>query len=224
MVRGLASTTTVQSPGTVRACREDELLHVVALRFERAAETPDAVPRHLDDLRRRIAVAVVGRVLEVRMEFEIVHRQLAVAFDEADRDLALAQHALDAERDFGLVGALHQHAAPFRLDHRGVVDLDAAGAGEGRLLVGIDRPELEVRIAPFHDLEDVAGALRGRVARVVEVGDRDVAVEQVDHAQGGGRRRVDFLARQVDVAVVQVERHVGEQRKPPTATTTMPAI
>ena len=148
------------------------------------------------------------------MELEIVDRQLAVALDEADRDLALAQHALDAQGDLGLVGALHQHAASFRLDHRGVVDLDAAGAGERRLLVGVDRPELEVRIAPFHDLEDVAGTLRGRVARVIEVGDCDVAIERVDHAQGGRRRRVDLLARQVDMAVVEVERHIGERAHP----------
>src|ERR671925_883558 len=103
-------------------------------------------------------MAVVGCALQMRVELEIVHRKLAVALEEADRIHTLAQHTLYAEGDLGLVGALHQYAAPLRFDHRGVVDADAGGARERRLLVRIDRDQLEARIAPFHDPQNIARA------------------------------------------------------------------
>ena len=96
-------------------------------------------------------MAVAGAAFEMRVVLEIVHRQLAVAFEEAGRNRAPAQCALDADGDLGLVRALHQHPAPLRLDHRGIVDLDALLARECRLPVGVDRDDFEQRVAPGHD-------------------------------------------------------------------------
>ena len=89
-------------------------------------------------LRRRLAVAVVGHALEVRVELEAVHRELAVALEEADGERTRAQHALDADGDLRLVGALDEHATAGGLDDGGVVEADALAAREFRLLVGID--------------------------------------------------------------------------------------
>ena len=51
---------------------------------------------------------------------------------------ARAQHALDADGDLRLVGALDEHAPPGGLDDGRVVEADALAAREFRLLVGID--------------------------------------------------------------------------------------
>ena len=80
----------------------------------------------------------------MRVVLEVVHRQLAVAFEEAGGDRAATQHALDAEGDLGLVGALHHHAAALGLDDRGVVELDALAAGQRGFTVGIDRGDPQV--------------------------------------------------------------------------------
>ena len=118
-------------------------------------------------------MAVVGCAFEVRVELEVVHRQLAVALEEADRERTLAQHALDADGDLGLVGALDQDAPAGGLDDGGVVEADALAARELRLLVGIDGEDLEQRIAPAHHLQDVAGAPPDRILGAVEIGDAD---------------------------------------------------
>ena len=84
---------------------------------------------------------------------------------------ARAQHALDADGDLRLVGALDEHAPPGGLDDRGVVEADALAAREFGLLVGIDGEHAEQRIAPAHHLQDVAGALPDGILGAVEIGD-----------------------------------------------------
>ena len=86
---------------------------------------------------------MAGAAFQMRVVLEIVHRQLAVAFEEAGRDCAPAQRALDAYGDLRLVRALHQHPASLRLDDRGVVELDPLLAREPRVPVGIDRDDFE---------------------------------------------------------------------------------
>src|SRR5688572_24485844 len=115
--------------------------------------------RHLDHLRGGVAVAVACDALEMRMELEVVDRELSVALDEADRDDALAQDALDAERDFSVVRALDEHPAPLGFDDSCVVDPDASGARERRLLVGIHRARFQSGISAFKDAQDVPRAL-----------------------------------------------------------------
>jgi hypothetical protein len=57
-------------------------------------------------------MTVAGTAFEMRVVLEIVHRQLAVSFEEADRDRTPAQHPLDADGYLGFVGTLNQAASP----------------------------------------------------------------------------------------------------------------
>ena len=93
-------------------------------------------------VRGRLAVAVVGHAFEVRVELEAVHRELAVALEEADGERTRAQHALDADGDLRLVGALDEDAPAGGLDDGGVVEADTLAARELRPLVGIDGEDL----------------------------------------------------------------------------------
>src|SRR5215207_5048335 len=146
----------------------------------------------------------------MRMKLEIVYRQLAVALDEADRDEPLADGALDSQGDFGLIGALHQHAASLGFDHRRVVNPNPAGAREGRLLVGIHRSHPKQRIASSEYPENVAEALPRRILRVVKISEAYLAIELVHNAHGRRGRRIDFLARQIEMRIVEHERDVRE--------------
>ena len=83
-------------------------------------------------------MAVIGDAFEVRVELEAVHREFAMALEEADGERPRAQHALDADGDLRLVGALDQHPPAGGLDDGRVVEPDALAAREFRLLVGID--------------------------------------------------------------------------------------
>ena len=72
------------------------------------------------------------------MELEAVHRELAMALEEANGERTRAQHALDADGDLRLVGALDEDAPAGGLDDGGVVEAHTLAARELRLLVGID--------------------------------------------------------------------------------------
>ena len=139
-MRGLASDQQ-RAVGRDRGRRgEKQLARRVSLRLERAPQSADAVACSLDDEAMTHSPWLwLGRALEVRMELEAVHREFAMAFEEAEREGSLAQHALDADCDLGFVGALDEDAAARSLDDRGVVELDALAARKLRLLVGIDR-------------------------------------------------------------------------------------
>lgn len=151
-------------------------------------------------------MAVAGAAFQMRVELEIVHRQLAMAFEEAGGDGAAAQRAPDAERDLRLVGALHQHAAPLGLDHRGVVEADALLPRQRRLAVRIDGGDLQQRVAPRHHLQQVAGAPAFGILAAVEIGQGDLGAQVLDGAQRGRGRRVGLLPRQVDMDVVERQR------------------
>ena len=125
-------------------------------------------------------MAVVGNAFEMRVELEIVHREFAMALDEADGDGPLAQHALDADGDLRLVGALDQHAASVGFDDGSVVEPDPLLARECRLLVGIDGEDCEQRIAPPHHRQDVAGALPDRILGAVEIRDAHLPGDLID--------------------------------------------
>ena len=114
-----------------------------------------------------------------------------------------AQHALDADGDLRLVGALDEDAPAGGLDDGGVVEADTLAARELRLLVGIDGEDREQRIAPAHHLQDVARALPDGILGAVEIGDADRCPQLIDHRHRGGRRRVDLLPGEVDVRVVE---------------------
>ena len=174
---------------------EDELPRLIPLRFERAAQPPHAVARHLHHLRAGVVVAVAGAAFQVRVVFEVVHRQLAVALEEAGRNRAPAQCALDTDGNLCLVRALHQHPASLRLDDRGVVQLDPLLARESRVPVGIDRDDFEQRVAPGHDREEVARAPPRGVLGAIKVGDGYLAGDLVDRPHGPPRWSIDLLAR-----------------------------
>src|SRR5829696_5150331 len=146
----------------------------------------------------------------MRMKLEIVYRQLAVTLNEADRDEPLAEGALDSQGDFGLIGALHQHAASLGFDHRRVVNPDPARACESRLLVGIHRSHPKQRVASSEYPENVAEALPCRILRVVEISEAYLAIELVHNANGRRGRSIDFLAREIEMGVVEHERDVRE--------------
>ena len=153
-------------------------------------------------------MAVVGYALEVRMELEAVHRELAMALEEANGQGTLAQHALDADGDLRFVGALDEDAPAGGLDDGGVVEADTLAACEFRLLVGIDGEDREQRIAPAHHFQDVAGTPPDRILRAVEIDDADRCPQFVDHRHRVGRRCVDLLSGQVDVGIVKHQRDV----------------
>ena len=157
-------------------------------------------------------MAVAAGAFHMRVVLEIIHRQFAMAFEEAGGDGPAAQRALDAEGDLRLVGALHHHAAACRLDDRGVVELDALAARQRGFAVGVDRGDPEVGVAPRHDQEKVARAARLGFLRAVEIGDRDRARDIRDGLQGGAGRRVGLLPRQVEMRVVHGQRQVGQHR------------
>ena len=92
-------------------------------------------------------MAVAGDAFDVGVKFEVVHRQLVVAFEEAGRDDPLAQHALDADRDLALVGRLHHELAALRFEDAALPMRTPACARERRLPVGIDGAQLEQRVA-----------------------------------------------------------------------------
>src|SRR5262245_66263598 len=105
------------------------------------------MPAGLDDLRGLIAVAVIAGALEVGVELKAVHGQLAMPLEKANGERARAQHALDADGDLSLIGALDQDAAAAGLDDGGVVEADALAAREVGAVVGVDRRNRQPRIA-----------------------------------------------------------------------------
>ena len=74
---------------------------------------------------------------------------------------------------------LNEDPTPLDFNHRRIVDLDALIARERRLPVGVDGYDLEQRVSPRHDQEEVAGAARFAVLRPIEVGDGHRAIELV---------------------------------------------
>ena len=152
----------------------------VTLRFQHAAQPADAMARGLDDVGRRLAMAVAGCAFEVGVELESVHRELAVALQEAHGERTRAQHALDADRDLRLVGALDEDASAGGLEDGGVVETHTLAARELRLLVGIDGEHRQQRIAPAHHLQDVARALPDGILAAVEIGDVDRRPHLID--------------------------------------------
>src|SRR3954471_17404762 len=107
------------------------------------------------------------------MELEASDRELAVALEEANGEGALAQHALDADRDLRFVGALDEDTPVGGLDDGGIVEADTLAACEFGLLVGVDGEDREQRIAPAHHFQNVAGTPPDRILRAVEIKDAD---------------------------------------------------
>src|SRR5829696_184620 len=120
------------------------------------------------------------------------------------------------------MGALHQHAASLGFDHRRVVNPNPAGAREGRLLVGIHRSHPKQRIASSEYPENVAEALPRRILRVVEISEAYLAIELVHNAHGRRGRRVDFLARQIEMSVVEHCATFANTQMPSAAPATPP--
>ena len=70
------------------------------------------------------------------------------------------------------------------------------------VLVGIDGGQAKQRIAALHKSEDVSGAAASWVLGMIEIGDMDLAAQTVHHVHCSRRRCVEFLTRQIDMAVV----------------------
>ncbi len=155
---------------------------------------------------------VAGHPLEVGVELEVLHRILVVPFHEADGGDPLPQHAQDAQRDLVLVGAEDLDAAALALQHRRVVDPHPVRVGHARLLVGIDGAHVQVGIATPQHLHHVLGAPPFLVLGLVEVGQLHVPPEEIDDLLGLLRRGEHALAGEVEVGVVEHERHVGQHR------------
>ncbi len=145
---------------------------------------------------------------EVGVELEVLHRVLAVAFHEADRGHLLPRHPQDAEGDLVLVGAHHLDPAPVHLEHGRVVDPHPVGVGDGRLLVGVDGPDVEAGVAAPEHLDHVLRPPPLLILRLVEVRELHVAAQPVDDGLGLLRGREDALAGEVEMRVVEHEGHV----------------
>jgi len=121
----------------------------------------------------------------------------------------LAQQAEDAEGDVAVVGTHDLDAATVRFQDGGVVEADAIGLSQPRLLVRIHGADVEPWVFATQDLDQRLGPPPVLVGRVVEVRELDVLRERADDGLRLRRGREGALPGEVQVGVMGGEGEVG---------------
>ncbi len=167
---------------------------------------------HLYDADAFDVVAVALNAFEMRVKFEIIDVVFAVSGGEADYRLSRPDRPQDGQRDFFLVRRDHLDPAVARAQHGGVIDLHPHLVGQGRMLVAVDGVDLETRIEPRQQLHDRRSAATRGVRLLVKVGQLHRLVQSPHDLLRFPGRGEGALARHVELKVVAVERHIGQNR------------
>ena len=137
---------------------------------------------------------------------------LAVPGHEADDIDLLLQDPQGRVGHLGEIdGVLDDNSPAFGLQQSGVIGANPELARLRRLLVEVDRMELEMPVLARRDGQQVLGVDRVPVRMVVEIDQRDVGPESVQDRFELRRRGVGGLAADVQINVVAEDRDIRQR-------------
>ncbi len=178
--------------------------------LERPPQPAQSMLLHLHHGHALRIVAVALRALEMRMELEIIDVVFAVPGGETDHGLARAGDPEDRQRDVALVRRQHLDPPIVGAQHHSVVDPHAHPVGECRILIGVHGLDPQVGIEPPEQIQHRLDATGGGILLLIEIGKIDGLPQPAHNLARFKRGREGLFARDVELRIVAIERHVGE--------------